>query len=125
MGSFDGKPIVGCLVDTGSQCNVLSQRDAGYMGLKWEKGSSVQLTGFNNTDAKVVGEWNGRFNFGPNFTQVYTKFIIVEHDMAPIIGMPTLREFDYSINCGEQALECNKTHQKLRCSMVNNGESLN
>ena len=68
--------------------------------------------GFASTSAVVLGEWVGNFSLGGNiFRKV--KFIVVSHEMKPIVGMPTLRDFGVVVDCRQKCLVHSFSDQKL------------
>ena len=107
------------MIDTRAECNVIGQKDAALMGLGWTRGSNVRLTGFAGTSASVLGEWVGNFSLGGNMYR-RVRFIVVAHDMKPIVGMPTLQDFGVVINCQKKCLEHAFSRTKIaECQVVN------
>ena len=107
-----------CLIDIGAECNVIGQKDATLMGLEWTRGSSVRLIGFASTSASILGEWVRNFSLGGNIYR-RVNFIVVAHEMKPIVGMPTLKDFGVVVNCRDKCLEHAFSNQKIAdCQLV-------
>ena len=58
----------------------------------------------------ILGEAWGMLDFGPDrgMNPRKVKFLVVEDMERPIIGWPTLQNFEYKINCNERRLESTK-----------------
>ena len=108
-----------CLIDTGSEVNLISVRDATRRALPYFPGGVQAIKGFNGDVTSVVGNTMCDMSFYPNGKTMQVEFLVVKHlSDGPIIGMPTLAAFAMGVDCTLPGLFELSTGQVLRCSAV-------
>ena len=93
-----------CLIDTGSEVNVISVKDATKHGFEYEMGGIQRITGFNGTTSGVDGMMMCEVQLGPCGEPKKAEFLVAPGPTTPIIGCPTLADKQISLNCQERIL---------------------
>ena len=111
-------PFRHCLIDTRSQANVISVRDATKYGISYRPGAIQRLEGLNGSVSPVCGMVDCEVSFGPrNKTQI-VGFVVTSDVTVPILGLPALQDFQVLVDCAAHELVDAKTRNTVRCSMV-------
>ena len=114
----NGIPFRRCLVDTGSQANVISVRDATKYGISYRPGGIQRLEGFNGSVSPVCGMVDCEVSFGPGNETRKVEFVVTSDVTVPILGLPALQDFQVLVDCAAHELVDAKTGNTVRCSMV-------
>ena len=115
---LNGIDVHRCLVDTGSDVNVIPQSLATKLNLKLSPATLKAIRGFNGQFSRVIGEFTGQFEFGPAEEAQPTKFLVVADATCLIVGFPTLGDFHMMVDCGEGALINKATREMSICSAI-------
>ena len=106
-----------CLIDTGSEVNVISVKDATKHGFEYEMGGIQRITGFNGTTSGVDGMMMREVQLGPCGEPKEVEFLVTPGPTIPIIGCPTLADLRISLDCQERILS-DEQGNVVRCSAV-------
>ena len=114
----NGIPFRCCLVDTGSQANVISVRDATKHGISYRPGGIQRLEGFNGSVSPVCGMVDCEVNFGSGNETRTVEFVLTSNVTVHILGLPALQDFQVLVDCAAHELVDARTGSTVRCSMV-------
>ena len=114
----NGIPFRRCLVDTGSQANVISVRDATKYRISFRPGGIQRLEGFNGSVSPVCGMVNRDVSFGPRNETRPLEFVVTSNVTSPILGLPALHDFQLLVDCAAHELVDAQTGNTIRCSLV-------
>ena len=114
---INGVKFPRCLIDTGSEVNVMSVKDAIKHGFKYEMGGIQKITGFNGTTSAVDGMMMCKVQLGLCGEGKEVEFLVTAGPTIPIIGCPTLAELRISLDCQERILS-DEQGNIVRCSAV-------
>ena len=81
-----------CLIDTGSEVNLISVRDAIKHGMEYEFGGIQAIKGFNGVQSPVDGLMPCKIRLGPRGEEKEAEFLVTSLVTIPIIGFPTLSD---------------------------------
>ena len=96
-----------CLVDTGSEVNLISMRDVVKHGMQYEMGGIEAIRGFNGKTSPVDGLLRCKIRLGPCGEGKDAEFLVTSAVSIPIIGMPTLSDLEVMVDCRERLLQDN------------------
>lgn len=108
-----------CLIDTGSEVNIISVKDATKHGLAFTPGGVLVLKDFNNDSVPVQGQLTANLSIGRGSNDRTADFLVTSNTSVPIIGLPTLKAFGLSVDCAAHELRDTSTGNVVRCSAVN------
>ena len=114
---INGVKFPRCLIDTGSEVNVMSVKDAIKHGFKYEMGGIQKITGFNGNTSAVDGMMMCKVQLGLCGEGKEVEFLVTAGPTIPIIGCPTLAELRISLDCQERILS-DEQGNIVRCSAV-------
>ena len=104
-----------CLVDTGSEVNLISRKDATKYGFSFEMAGIQKISGFNGAISAVDGMMTCDIRLGPSGESKRVEFLVTPATTIPIIGCPTLAELKISLNLQERILQDTQGNV-VRCS---------
>ena len=104
-----------CLIDTGSEVNLISVRDAIKHGMEYEFGGIQAIKGFNGVQSPVDGLMRCKIRLGPRGEEKEAEFLVTSAVTIPIIGFPTLSDLEISLDCRERLLHDDQGNV-VRCS---------
>ena len=107
-----------CLIDTGSQVNMIPTKDVTAHGFKYFPGGIQSVRGYDGREGKILGKMKVKLLFGPAKRVKAADFLVSSDIRCPIIGMPTLRQFGFTIDCKNHSLNSVETGEVVRCSAV-------
>ena len=111
-----GVKIDRCLVDTGSEVNVFPLKDMTKNGFSYSLDGVHLIKSFDGSVSKSLGKFEGSARFGPSKDERGMEFLVSEHVAYPIIGLPTLKEFDLNIDCKKHELVDGQSGSIVRCT---------
>ena len=115
---LDGVKFSRCLIDTGSQVNLIPKADVTRNQFVVSKNEIQEIYGFNGTPGQILGTVSGDLKLGPNKEPKKAVFMVSSEITTPIIGFPTLRDFGLSINCQKHEIVNEQTGESVFCSVV-------
>ena len=104
-----------CLVDTGSEVNLISRKDVTKYGFSFEMAGIQKISGFNGAISAVDGMMTCDIRLGPSGESKRVEFLVTPATTIPIIGCPTLAELKISLNLQERILQDTQGNV-VRCS---------
>ena len=93
-----------CLIDTGSEVNLISVKDAIKHGFVYELAGIKKIRGFNGSSSFVDGSMECEIRLGPCGELHRVEFLVTSVATIPIIGCPTLADMAISVDCQERIL---------------------
>ena len=115
---LDGIKFSRCLIDTGSQVNLIPKADVTRNQFVVSKNEIKEIYGFNGVPGQILGTVTGSLKLGPNKEPREASFMVSSEITTPIIGFPTLRDFGLSINCQKHEIVNEQTGESVFCSVV-------
>ena len=116
---LNGQKVQKCLIDTGSEVNLMSLRDATRRSIPYAPGGVRAIKDFSGDVTSVMGIAVCDMNFLPNVDTTQVEFLVVRNlSDGPIIGMPTLSAFGLGVDCVRPGLFEVSTGKVLSCSVV-------
>ena len=112
-----------CLVSTGAEANLLSMQDARKHGFEVQLGGIQKICGFNRAESLVCGALTCDLRIGPSQESRVVKFLVTTAVIEPIIGFPTLKEFNISVDCVSHELVNTNTGGVVCCSLASKPKS--
>lgn len=120
------KQIAGCLLDTGSEANILPLDQCLKHGFTYQTlDRPIHLSGFmTGVSSSPVGSVEFTTSIGPSHA-LPVRFLVVEGAKETIVGLPTLVKAGLVLNCDNGEVECAQTGGKVRCGLLQrkNGEA--
>ena len=107
-----------CLVDTGSEVNLIPLKDVKENGLIVSPGRIQAIKAFDGRRAEILGTISGKLQFGPKQDGGMAEFLVSGGITQPVIGLPTLKDFGFSVDCVNHSLNNVDTGEMVRCSAV-------
>ena len=118
-GYIDGIEFPKCLIDTGSEVNMLSEEMAVNHGFAFRTTNVKGVRGFSSqVYSKVLGEMDATLRFGPGGKVRPAKFYVVGNCPSPLIGLPTLRDFGIVIDTTENLMRETETGLVIMCAVA-------
>ena len=108
-----------CLVDTGAQINLIPRKDIVKNGWTYDKAGAQVVYGFDGQPSALDGVFSSTIQVGPT-TKKDVRFHVSPSISVPILGIDTLRDMGFSVNCAEGELVAESTGHIIRCSVVLN-----
>ena len=105
-----------CLVDTGSEVNLISIRDAIKHGFAFSPGGVQRIRGFNGSESAVNGMMKCCLQVGTSMSCHDAEFLVTADVTVPVIGLPALSALGISVDCKSHELTDLKTGDVVRCS---------
>ena len=106
-----------CLIDTGSDVNLLPYREAVRYGISFDPCAIKRIMGFNGAPSAVEGEAHCEVNMSPCTEGVSSPFLVTKGLSGfPILGLPALSSLGLSVHCGDRELVHRDTGRMVRCS---------
>ena len=93
-----------CLIDTGSEVNLISMRDVINHGMQYEMGGIEAIRGFNGKTSPFNGLLHCKIRLGPCGEGKDAEFLVTSAVSIPINGMPTLSDLEVMVDCRERLL---------------------
>ena len=119
---LNGQRVSKCLIDTGSEVNLMSLREATRRSIPFAPGGVQAIKGFSGDITSVMGIAMCNMGFFPDVDTTQVEFLVVKNlSDGPIIGMPTLSAFGLGVDCVRPGLFQVSTGKVLTCSAVNRG----
>ena len=115
---LDGIKFSRCLIDTGSQVNLIPKADVTRNQFVVSKNDIKEIYGFNGIPGQILGTVTGDLKLGPNKEPQKASFMVSSEITTPIIGFPTLRDFGLSINCQKHEIVNEQTGESVFCSVL-------
>ena len=106
-----------CLIDTGSEVNLLPKSVAVKYGFTMNKAGVSMLLDFHGGSSAVEGSTALDLQIGPT-TMQGCEFIISPAISVPIIGLPALQTLGIRVDCAEGELVEKTTGATVKCSVV-------
>ena len=94
-----------CLIDTGSEANLISVRDAIKYGMQYEMGGIEAIRGFNAMTSPVDGLMHCEIRLERCGEAKQADFLVSSAVTIPIIGLPTLSDLEVMVDCRERLLQ--------------------
>ena len=112
-----------CLIDSGSEVNLISVKDAVKHGFSYEMGGIKKIFGFNGSSSPVDGLMDCEIRLGPNGDTVKVEFLVTPNVTILILGCPALAAMGLMMDCKERILTDDHGNV-VRCSAVHNLKKL-
>ena len=93
-----------CLIDTGSEDNLISVRDAIKHGMQYEMGGIEAIRGFNGKTSPVDGLMRYKVRLGPCGEGKDADFLVTSAVTIPIIDLPTLSDLEAMVDFRKRLL---------------------
>ena len=119
---INGLRFLRCLVDTRSEVNLPSVKDATIYGFSRRPDGIHSIKGFDGTESPVQGTFHGEVHIDPCEDVVGADFLVTSKVFGPIIGLPTLHKLGLSVECRNHELVRQETGKVVRCSPIMRGE---
>ena len=116
---INGIKFTRCLIDSGSEVNLISVKDAIKHGFSYELGGIKKISGFNGSSSPVDGLMDCEIRLGPSGETKKVEFLVTPNVTIPILGCPALTELGLMMDCKERILMDDQGNI-VRCSAVNN-----
>ena len=108
-----------CMVNTGSEVNVLPLREATRFGIPFDPCAITQILGFNGASSAVEGMAHCSLRVEPCQTETKAQFLVTGGvSGGPILGFPALESLGLTVNCATRELVCKVSGQVVHCSAV-------
>ena len=109
-----------CLIDTGSECNMISVKMATQHSLPYTRTEVKGIKGFNSQIYDdIEGEMEVDLSFGPTGATKKAMFYVVPGCPSPLVGLPTLVDFELLIDVADRKITEKKTGKIIGCSVTN------
>ena len=106
-----------CMIDTGSEVNVLPMKEAVRFGIAYDPCAITQILGFNGSASPVDGMASCRLKVEPCEKEVEAQFLVTSGlSGGPILGFPALESLGLTVSCTERELVCANSGKVVRCS---------
>ena len=114
---INGHDFRRCMVDTGSEVNVLPLREAVRLGIAFDPCAITQIIGFNGSPSPVEGMAECSLHVSPGNKAVSQQFLVTNGvSGGPILGFPALEALGLSVNCKDRELLEPSTGKVVRCA---------
>ena len=113
----NGSRFSRCLIDTGSEVNVMPKSAAVKFGYTISKAGVKALIDFHGGSSAVDGSTALELQIGPT-TIKGCEFLISPAISVPIIGMPALHALGITVDCMAGELVEKTTGATVKCSVV-------
>ena len=114
---FNGVKFANCLIDTGSQVNLMPASHATRHGFACRRDGIRAIRGFDGSPGRIFGTVEGELSIGRGDSQ-QDEFLVSPDISRPIVGMPALKKRGLCINCGEHEIFNPMTGDIILCSAV-------
>jgi len=123
-----GIQIPNCLVDTGSEVNLLPLKvveNHKILYLSSEgAGFDTQVTSFDGSPSAIEGEVTLPLKWGPSEKERDVKFLISSEVAQPIIGWKTIQDFGITIVSSKSELRDEKSGHTMKCASVSRSQAM-
>ena len=111
-----------CLVDIGSEVNVIFVKDATKYGFLWRPDGIQSIKGFDGNESPVQGTFHGELRMVPCEAAIGVDSLVTSKVSVPIIGLPTLHQLGLSVDCRNHELVHQEIGKVVRCFAILRGE---
>ena len=108
-----------CLIDLGSEVNLILVKDAVKHGFTYELGGIKKIFGFNDSNSPVDGLMDYEIRLGPSGNTAKVEFLVTSNVTIPILGCPDLAVMGLMMDCKGQILTDDQVNV-IRCFAVHN-----
>ena len=116
---INGVQFTRCLIDSGSEVNLISVKDAIKQGFGYELGGIKKISGFNGSSSPVDGLMDCETRLGPRGNTKKVEFLVTPNVTIPILGCLALNELGLMMDCKER-IPMDDQGNIVRCSAVHN-----
>ena len=113
MAHHGSKSLGRCLLDTGSEVNIIPKSIADKISLPRSRSSIPSLEGFDGSIAKVDGVWYGEVHPRGELPTIRTSFLIMDKATCPIIGIQMMQLMGLDWKLGPNIVKLPKGKGKL------------
>ena len=114
---IDGHAFRRCMVDTGSEVNVLPLKEAVRFGIPYDPCAITQIIGFNGSPSPVEGLASCSLSVAPCEGSVVGKFLVTSGvSGGPILGFPALEALGLGVDCSTRELSHKTSGKVVRCA---------
>ena len=106
-----------CLIDTGAQVNLIPKKDVVKQGWMYDLAGAKTISGFSGDTYPMDGVLRATVTLGPA-TVEEAEFQVCPKISVPILGIHTLSEMGFVVNCKKGTLCVTETGQHIQCSVV-------
>ena len=107
-----------CLIDTGSQVNLIPLKLLTKHGLFFDKAGIQKVQGFNGSEGSIIGSLTCPVQIGSGSTERELEFLVCPSVSNPILGLPALQKFGLMVDCENRELCEVLTRRVVRCIVV-------
>ena len=116
---INGVKFTRCLIDSGSEVNLISVKDAIKHGFGYELGGIKTISGLNGSSSPVDGLMDCDIRLGPSGGTKEVDFLVAPNVTIPILGCPALTKLCLVMDWKEKILTDDQGNV-VRCSAVHN-----
>ena len=116
--SVNGVKFSRCLVDTGSEVNLIPTRAVTANGFSYSPGEISAIKGFDGHEGQIIGGLLAQVQLGPMTEPKQIRFWVSPDVQYPIIGLPTLKECGMLVDCTSHCLVERTSGLSVSCSAV-------
>ena len=116
---INGVKFTRCLIDSGSEVNVISVKDAVKNGFVYELSGIKKIFGFNGSSNPVDGLMDCDIRLGPSGETKKVEFLVTPNVTIPILGCPALAAMGLMMDCKERIF-IDDQGNVVRCSAIHN-----
>ena len=107
-----------CLVDTGSEVNILPVRDVTKHRFAYDPAAVKVVKSFDGKNGTILGGLTCSLSIGPEKEPKQANFLVCPDIDVPIVGFPTLNEFGLTVDCEKHEISSSKSGQVVHCSVA-------
>ena len=115
---INGAKFSRCLIDTGSEVNLIPSRDVTKHGFQYDPAGVKKIAGFNGSTGRVLGSLEGSTKYGPCQEERMLSFLVTPEISVPILGLPALATFELLVDPMDRTLISREDGQVVHCSAV-------
>lgn len=102
-----GEKFTRCLIDSGSEINHISVKDAVKHGFLYDLGGINKISRLNGNSSSIDRLMDCEIRLGPSGDTTKVGFLVTPNVTIPILGCPTLAAMGLMMECKERILTDN------------------
>ena len=106
-----------CLIDTGAQVNLIPKKDVVRQGWMYDMAGAKVISGFSGDTHPMDSVLKATVTLGPT-TVHEAEFQVCPKISVPILGIHTLSQMGFVVDCKKGTLCSTETGQHIQCSVV-------